>query len=149
MKRVVAACDHGGVEIKQRLVSHLENLGYEVVDLGVNDTVKVDYPDFAVKACDEFMKGGYEFGLLCCGTGIGISIAANKIRGIRCASLHDRYSAQMARRHNNLNFVAFGGRVQYSEPAESILDAFLGGEYEGGNHARRIEKVMALEERPS
>ena len=106
----------------------------------------VDYPDKAREACLEYRKGGYDFGVLCCGTGIGISMAANKVRGIRCALVGDRYSAEMTRRHNNPDFIAFGGRVDYRDSIEDMLDAFIDARFEGGRHEKRIEKLMALEE---
>lgn len=145
MDKVIIANDHGAVELKNRLVKHLQSRGFEVVNLGVDDETSVDYPDQAVAACEEYKKGGYDFGVLCCGTGIGISIAANKIEGIRCALLHNRYTAEMTRRHNDPHFVAFGGRVDYSDSPESMLDAFIDSAFEGGRHGRRVDKIMSLE----
>lgn len=141
------ANDHGAVELAERIMKHLEERGYEVNWLGTRTGDSVDYPDQAEKACTEFKCGGYEFGVLCCGTGIGISIAANKIKGIRCALIADRYSAEMTKRHNNPHFIAFGGRVDYHDSIESMLDAFIDHEFEGGRHQGRIDKVMALEAR--
>ena len=105
----------------------------------------VDYPDMAQKAVEEFRKGDYEFGVLLCGTGIGISISANKMNGVRCALPQNCYAATMAKQHNNANFIAFGGRIEYGEDPISILDAFISSEFEGGRHQRRIDKIMALE----
>lgn len=145
MAKVVVANDHGAVELAQRIVRHLENRGYEVTYLGTATEESVDYPDKAEEACLEYLKGGYEFGVICCGTGIGISMAANKIRGIRCALVCDKYSAEMTKRHNNPSFIAFGGRMDYRDSVEDMLDAFINADFEGGRHTRRIEKLMALE----
>ncbi len=147
MAKVVIANDHGAVELKNRLVKHLESRNYEVVNLGVNDDTSVDYPDQAAAACGEYKKGGYDFGILCCGTGIGISIAANKIKGIRCALPQDKYAAEMTRRHNNPNFIAFGGRIEYKDSPEVMLDTFMDSTFEGDRHNRRINKMMDLEEK--
>lgn len=145
MGKVVIANDHGAVELKNRIISHLEKRGIEVVNLGVNTDESVDYPDMAEKACGEFKKGGYEFGIVCCGTGIGITMSANKIRGIRCALPQDSFAAAMAKQHNNANFLAFGGRIEYREPVEKMLDSFLDNVFEGDRHSRRVNKIMDLE----
>lgn len=146
MPKVVAANDHGAVDLMKRIIAHLEERGYEVTYLGTASEDSVDYPDKAREACLEYRKGGYDFGVLCCGTGIGISMAANKVRGIRCALVGDRYSAEMTRRHNNPDFIAFGGRVDYRDSIEDMLDAFIDARFEGGRHEKRIEKLMALED---
>lgn len=146
MPKVVTANDHGAVDLMKRIIAHLEERGYEVTYLGTATEESVDYPDKAREACLEYRKGGYDFGVLCCGTGIGISMAANKVRGIRCALVGDRYSAEMTRRHNNPDFIAFGGRVDYRDSIEDMLDAFIDARFEGGRHEKRIEKLMALEE---
>lgn len=145
-KKVVIANDHGAIEIKQRIVKHLENRGYSVNDLGVNSEESVDYPDYAEKAGKEFLMNPYEFGIVCCGTGIGISISANKLEGIRCALPQNSFAAHMAKAHNNANFLAFGGRIEYQEAIEQMLDAFIDHEFEGGRHAKRVAKIMALED---
>lgn len=145
MKKVVVANDHGAIEITKKIVAHLTKRGYMVNHLGVTTTESVDYPDMAAQACKEFLSGGYEFGVVSCGTGIGISIAANKIDGIRCALIHNVFTATMAKGHNNANFIAFGGRVEYAEPVEEMLDAFIDSPIEGGRHAKRVKKIMALE----
>lgn len=145
-KKVVIANDHGAIEIKQRIVKHLENRGYSVNDLGVNSEESVDYPDYAEKAWKEFLMNPYEFGIVCCGTGIGISISANKLEGIRCALPQNSFAAHMAKAHNNANFLAFGGRIEYQEAIEQMLDAFIDHEFEGGRHAKRVAKIMALED---
>lgn len=144
--QVVIGSDHGGFELKQVLKDHLTKKGYEVLDIGCFDTNSVDYPDIAKKAAEEVALGNCEFGILVCGTGIGISIAANKIRGIRCAVVTNEYTAEMTKRHNNANMLAFGGRVIGPDLAKNILDAYLNAEFEGGRHQTRIDKITALEE---
>jgi ribose 5-phosphate isomerase B len=143
--RIVIANDHGAVELKKELLSWLKAQGHEVVNLGVDVEDRVDYPDMASAACAEYLKGGYDFGILLCGTGIGISIAANKVPGIRCALIHDIFTATMAREHNDANFIAMGGRVEYSVPPTEILAAFMGSKFQGGRHADRVEKIMELD----
>lgn len=143
--RCVVANDHGAVSLARRLTAHLEERGIDVNYLGTDKEESVDYPDQAEKCAKEFLKGGYDFALVLCGTGIGISIAANKIKGIRCALVQDSYSAEMAKRHNNANMLSFGGRIEYKEEPEKILDAFIDAEFEGGRHQRRIDKITALE----
>ena len=143
--KVVMANDHGAVELAARLKGHLESRGFEVKYLGTESTESVDYPDKAEVCVNEYRKGGYDFGVLLCGTGIGISMSANKMKGIRCALPQTKYSAEMTKRHNNSNFIAFGGRVEYSEDPSEILDAFIDAKFEGGRHERRIAKMMALE----
>ncbi len=142
---IVIGCDHGGFELKQTLVAYLKSAGKEVLDCGTYGTGSVDYPDIAEKTCKEYLTGKYEFGILICGTGIGISMAANKINGIRCALLGTEYAAQMAKRHNNANMIAFGGRVTGSELAISILKAYMNETFEGGRHQTRVDKIHALE----
>jgi len=145
MRKVVIANDHGAVELAQKIAEHLRNRSFEVNHLGVFTEDPVDYPDMAKAATDEFKKGGYEFGIVCCGTGIGISISANKVDGIRCALPQNIYAAQKAKQHNNCNFIAFGGRIQYQEDPLQMLDVFADSTFEGGRHERRVEKIMALE----
>jgi ribose 5-phosphate isomerase B len=141
---IVIANDHGAVELKKRLLSWLESKGHRVKNLGVDSEDRVDYPDMAGLAVEEYSRGGYDFGIVLCGTGIGISIAANKHKGIRCALVHDRFTALMAKEHNNANFIALGGRVSYAETPESIVEAFMGTKFEGGRHATRVAKLDAL-----
>jgi ribose 5-phosphate isomerase B len=144
-KRVVVGNDHGAIEIKQQIAAHLETRGYEVQDIGVNLPESVDYPDLAQRACGEFLKGGYEFAVVCCGTGIGISIAANKIKGIRCALPQNIFAAQMAKEHNDANVIAFGGRITYQDSVLDMLDAFIDAKHQGGRHTIRVNKVSDLE----
>lgn len=145
MPSVVLANDHGAVELAKRLLGYLEKMGYTVNYLGVTSNDSVDYPDIAKKACLEYKKGGYEFGIVLCGTGIGVSISANKVDGIRCALPQNCYAAAMARRHNDANFIAFGGRIDYPEDPVDMLDAFMDATFEGERHQRRVDKIMALE----
>ncbi|MDY0287723.1 MAG: RpiB/LacA/LacB family sugar-phosphate isomerase [Sphaerochaeta sp.] len=147
MANVVLANDHGAVELALAFVKHLTEKGYTVNHLGVTTSDSVDYPDMADKACKEFKKGDYAFGVLLCGTGIGISISANKIDGIRCALPQNIFASEMARKHNDVNFIAFGGRIEYCEDPIAILDAFTDASFEGERHKRRVDKIMALENR--
>ncbi len=139
------ANDQGAVELAAKMKKHLEDRGYEVNYLGIDHEESIDYPDQAEKCCNEYLKGGYEFGVVLCGTGIGISMAANKIKGIRCALVQDKYSSEKAKQHNNANILSFGGRVEYKEDPMEILDAFIDASFEGGRHQRRVDKIMALE----
>lgn len=143
--KCVMANDHGAVELAMRMKAHLEERGISVKYLGVDKPESVDYPDKAAECAKEYLKGGYDFAIVLCGTGIGISIAANKVRGIRCALVMDSYCAAMAKQHNNANMLAFGGRVEYKEDPLKILDAYLDSKFEGGRHERRVNKIMALE----
>ena len=147
MAKVVIANDHAAVEIKERIVKHLTGRGFEVVNLGIDDGTSVDYPDMAEKASEEYLKGGYDFGVLCCGTGIGISISANKVKGIFCALPQNAYAAQMAKEHNNVNFIAFGGRIDYPDTVTDMIDAFIDHEYLGDRHQRRVGKMHRIETR--
>lgn len=141
---IVIANDHGAVDLKRRLVGWLESHGHKVKNLGVDTEERVDYPDMAELAVKEFAKGGYDLGIVLCGTGIGVSIAANKHKGIRCALIHDQFTARMAKEHNNANFIAMGGRVEYQTPPEKILETFLDAEFQGGRHSQRVAKLDAL-----
>ncbi len=143
--KVVIGVDHGALEIKKEIVDHLVKRGYEITDVGVSTEESVDYPDKAVDAVNEFRKGGYEFGVVCCGTGIGISISANKMNGITCAMPQNSFAARMAREHNDVNFLAFGGRIEYSEPVSEMLDAYIDAQFAGGRHTRRVKKMNGLE----
>lgn len=146
MKKIVIASDHGAVELKDEIVAFLRNKNFEIIDLGAHGSDSVDYPDMALLACNEFKKGGYDFGVLLCGTGIGVSIAANKVKGVRCALIYDLFSAEMAKAHNDANFIAFGGRIKYPTPVTGMLDKFINTAFDGGRHERRIAKMMAIEE---
>jgi ribose 5-phosphate isomerase B len=145
MQKIIIASDHGAVALKNEIISFLKNKNCELKDMGVNSDDPVDYPDIAVTACNEFKKGGYDFGILLCGTGIGVSITANKIKGIRCALIHDLFTAEMAKAHNDANFIAFGGRVKYSFPVTAMIEKFIETKFAGDRHERRVNKIMDAE----
>ena len=144
-KPIALAADHGGFELKEAVKAHLDELGLAYVDYGTHSTASVDYPDMAVPACEAVVKGESDKALLFCGTGVGISMAANKIKGIRACCCSDTFSAEFTRRHNNANALCLGGRVVGAGLGCQIVDAFLNAEFEGGRHQLRIDKMMALE----
>jgi len=144
--KIIIGSDHGGVKLKGELTQYLEGQGHAVRNMGVDTEESVDYPDIARVSCAEFKKGSYDFGILICGTGIGISMAANKIKGIRCAPLFDLYTARMAKAHNKANFIAFGGRNTYAVPAPEMVRVFMETEFEGGRHDTRVRQLSSLEE---
>ena len=144
--KVVVANDHGAVDLAKRVLEHLEKRGIEYTYLGTGEEKSVDYPDKAREAVEEYRKGGYDYGILMCGTGIGISLAANKMNGIRCALPQDTYASTKTREHNDANFIAFGGRVEYKDDVLDMLDAFLDTPFSHDErHQRRIDKMMALQ----
>lgn len=135
------ASDHAGFDLKQVLMGHLQEQGYEVIDLGTDGTDSVDYPDFAHKLAENIKDRRSEKGVLVCGSGIGISIAANRHTEVRAALVHDALGAKMCRQHNDANVIAFGGRMIGQDVALDCLETFLKTEFEGGRHARRVEKI--------
>ena len=145
--KITIGSDHGAVELKEevKMVLH-EFEDVRVTDVGTFGTESVDYPDIAEKVCADVVSGKADRGIVLCGTGIGISIAANKIDGIRAALCGDVYSAIMSRKHNDANVLAMGGRVTGIGPAGEIVRAWVCTEFESGRHARRVDKIMALEE---
>lgn len=143
--KIAIGADHGGVDLKVILKEYLESKGYEVTDCGTYDSNSVDYPDIAEKTAKEVTDGNCEKAVLLCGTGIGISIAANKVKGIRAALCSNEYCAKMARNHNNANILCMGARVTGVELAKSILDTFLREDFEGGRHQVRVDKIMNIE----
>ena len=143
---IAIGSDHGGFELKNHVIEHLKKKGIEYKDFGCFSEQSVDYPDIAKVTCDAVISGECENGILICGTGIGISIAANKIKGIRAALCSDVYSAKMTKVHNNSNVLCMGGRVLGRELAFMIVDAWLDAEFEGGRHQQRIDKIHTLEE---
>ncbi len=145
MTKVLIACDHGGLELKVQLVGDLASWGHEVLDLGVHSSESVNYPDLALKLCRSLVAGEGELGVLVCGTGIGMSIAANKVSGVRAALVGDCYSARMAREHNNANVVCLGGRVLGPDRAGAVLKAFMEARFEGGRHQRRLDIIASVE----
>lgn len=143
--RISIASDHGGFEQKQELVKYVESLGYGVLDRGPEDDSSVDYPDFAELVCKDVQEGVAQRGVLVCGTGIGMSIAANKINGIRAANVTRADFAKLAREHNDANVITLSGRFVSLDENKAIIDAFLSTDFGEGRHARRVEKIMALE----
>ena len=139
--------DHGGYELKMHIKKLLESKGIEVKDFGIHNTDSVDYPDIAIPVCESVVNGECECGILVCGTGIGMSIAANKINGIRAAHVTDSFSARMTKMHNNANVICLGGRITGPEIASDIVEAYLNAEFQGGRHENRVNKIMALENR--
>ncbi len=137
--------DHGGFELKGHIIKYLENKGIEFKDYGTYNENSVDYPDCAAPVCRAVQNGEIENGILICGTGIGISMAANKYKGIRAALCSDVYSAKMAKQHNNAQIICLGGRVTGRELAFMIVDTWLDTEFEGGRHCDRIAKIHAVE----
>lgn len=138
-------CDHGGYELKNHIIAYLKEKGFEIKDFGTYDENSVDYPDIAEVVCKSITSGECERGILVCGTGIGMSIAANKIKGIRAAMCTDVYSAKMTKQHNNTNVLCLGGRVVGRELAFMICETWLGEEFLGGRHQNRIDKITNLE----
>lgn len=142
---IAIGSDHGGFELKGHIIAHLKELGIEVKDFGTYTEDSVDYPDCAKPVCEAVLSGEYERGILICGTGIGISMAANKFDGIRAALCTNVFSAKMAKEHNNANIICLGGRVTGRELAFMIVDTFMEAEFQGGRHQNRIDKIHAIE----
>ncbi|NLZ66418.1 MAG: ribose 5-phosphate isomerase B [Clostridiaceae bacterium] len=143
--KLVVASDHGGFSLKQAIVLHLQACGHEVVDVGTNSETSVDYPFYAKKAASMVASGACDRGIVVCGAGVGISISANKINGIRCALCTNEFMARMARRHNDANMLALGGRVLAIPYALTLVDAFLEEPFDGGRHQRRIDQITEME----
>lgn len=135
------ATDHAGFAVKQFVIDYLEQKSHEVIDLGPQNDARVDYPDFAKKCATSVINDKGSFGILICGTGIGISVSANKVAGIRAALCHDAYTAAMSRAHNDANILCFGERVVGRGVVESMLDAFCETKFEGGRHGDRVAKI--------
>ena len=145
--KIAVGCDHGGFELKQAVVKFLEENGYEYKDFGTYDTQSCDYPDIAVPVAKAVAAGEFDRGILICGTGIGIGIAANKVAGIRAALCHDTFSAHATRQHNDSNILTMGQRVIGQGLALDIVNIWLTTEFEGGRHQKRIDKIHAQEVR--
>lgn len=143
--KVAIGSDHGGLDLKETVISVLKELNLEYEDLGTYDRGSCDYPDFAEKVAGAINAGACQQGILICGTGIGMSIAANKIPGIRAALCNEVFSAKMARAHNNANIMCLGARVVGPGVAQEIVKAYFTGEFEGGRHALRVEKINRLD----
>ena len=142
---IAIGCDHGAFNLKNAVKKYLEGSGLEVKDFGIYEEGRVDYPDIAEVVCKSIVSGECEKGILLCGTGIGISIAANKIKGIRAAVCNEVYCAKMAKCHNNANVITLGGRVVGEDVALEIVSAWLDSEFMGGRHQERIDKITNLE----
>lgn len=145
--KIALGCDHGGLEHKNAIKEFLEEQGHQVNDFGIYEQVSVDYPEIAVKVCDSIIKGESERGILVCGTGIGMSLAANKVKGIRAAAVSEHFSAKYTRLHNDSNVLCLGGRVIGIGTALELADLFIKTEFEGGRHQRRVDKIMEIENR--
>lgn len=145
MKKIIIGSDHGGFELKKDVIAHLEKRGVEVIDVGTYSTESCNYPDYARALCKRIQLGEFERGILICGTGIGISIAANKHNGIRAACCSDTFSARMTRMHNDANVLCFGGRVVGAGLACDMVDLFIDTEFEGGRHINRVNMLAEIE----
>lgn len=145
--KVAFGCDHAGVALRDSVVSVIEELGHTVEDFGTHTTESVDYPDFGEKVGDAVAQGQADLGIVVCGTGIGISIAANKVRGVRAALCSEPLSAKLCREHNDANVLSIGARVVGPDLAKEIVRAFLTTSFAGGRHAQRIEKMDAIEQK--
>ncbi len=143
--KIVIACDHAGFELKTDIIGHLTAEGHEVTDLGCHSTDSVDYNDYANALCAELQEGSYPLGILVCGTGVGMSMNANKHRGIRAACCSDTFTATATRKHNDANVLCLGGRVVGKGLAFDIVDNFVNTAFEGGRHAERVKRIMDVE----
>ena len=143
--KIAIVCDHGGFEHKNAIAQHLNDRGFEVIDCGIYENKSVDYPDIAVKVCEQITSNNCNLGVLICGTGIGMSLAANKVKGIRAACCSEHYSAKYTRLHNNSNVLCIGGRVIGIGTALELVDLFVDTEFEGGRHQKRIDKITEIE----
>jgi len=145
--KIAIGCDHGGFKLKTAIIKHLEEKSIEIKDFGTYTEESCDYPDFAVKVSEGVVQGNYDFGIVICGTGIGISIAANKVPGARAALCHDTFSAHSTREHNNANILALGERVIGTGLALDIVDIFLNTDFQGGRHEKRVCKISEIEKK--
>ena len=145
MKKIVLGADHGGYELKNAIKAHLEAKGFETIDVGTNSSESCDYPVFASKLCQKLQNGEADLGILVCGTGIGMSMAANKHKGIRAACCSDTFSARLTRLHNNANVLCLGARVLGAGLALDLVDNFVGAEFEGDRHIKRLSLIEDIE----
>lgn len=145
MKTIVLGADHGGFELKNIIKNHLERNGYTVIDVGASSADSCDYPVFASHACQKVLDGSAELGILVCGTGIGMSMAANKHKGIRAACCSDTFSARLTRLHNNANFLCIGARVVGQGLALDLVDNFINADFEGDRHVKRLSLIEDIE----
>lgn len=142
--KIAIASDHAGYDLKETIKTYLEENGHEVVDKGPYNADSVDYPDFAKKLTDEVLSENVDFGIGICGTGIGINISCNRVKGIRAALCSESVSAELTRKHNNANVLNLGARIIGEELAKGIVDVFINTEFEGGRHQRRIDKIECM-----
>lgn len=143
--KIAIGCDHGGLEHKNAIVEHLKERGFEVIDFGIYEQKSVDYPEIAIKVANSIASGETERGFLVCGTGIGMSLAANKVKGIRAAACSEHFSAKYTRLHNDSNILCLGGRVIGVGTALELADLFVDTEFEGGRHQRRVDMITDIE----
>lgn len=146
MKTIAFGCDHGGFAMKYAVISHLQQAGYKVIDCGCDSTVSVDYPVYADKVCKAITDKKADLGILICGTGLGMSIAANKHKGIRAAACENTFSARMTREHNDANVLCLGARVIGAGLALDMVDLFVTTEFAGGRHQKRVDMMNALDD---
>ncbi len=147
--KIAIAADHGGLNLKNKIKEYLKANGYGISDFGTDSAESCDYPDFALPAAEAVASGECDRGIIICSTGIGVSIVANKVPGVRCAHCHDSYCAEFTRRHNDANVLAMGEKVVGDGYALEIVDVFLRTEFEGGRHQRRVDKITAVEKKYS
>ncbi len=145
--KIAIASDHGGLNLKNEIKKYLTANGHEITDFGTNSFESCDYPDFALPASEAVASGKCDKGIIICSTGIGVSMVANKVPGVRCAHCHDVYCAEFTRRHNDANVLAMGEKVVGTGYALEIVDIFLKTEFEGGRHQRRVDKITAVEKK--
>ena len=143
--KIAIGCDHGGICLKDSIIELLKQRNIEYVDFGTYDTSSVDYPDYALKVAEAVAGGECDKGILMCGTGIGIGISANKVKGIRAATVHDEFTAEMVKNHNNANIICLGGRISTPEQAAKYVSIWLDTPFAGGRHQNRIDKISAIE----
>ena len=142
--KIAIGNDHVAVEMKKHITKYLTDKGYDVVNFGTDSEERTDYPIYGKKVADAVASGECEYGILICGTGVGISLAANKVKGIRAVVCSEPYSAKLSRQHNNTNILAFGARVIGTATAEMIVDEFLNAKFEGGRHSKRVDMISAI-----
>ena len=147
MAKIAIGTDHGAIDYKTDVIKHLENLGHEVDDCGTNSTDSCDYPDFAEIVAEKVAAGICDFGILMCGTGIGMSLAANKVKGIRAAVIPNVEYAKLSKQHNNANIICLSGRFMGLQDCIDCVDAYMDETFAGDRHARRVEKIMQIEDK--
>ena len=144
--KIVIGNDHAAVDMKFKIKEFIESMGHEVINIGTDENKSCDYPDIAFAACEKIVSGEATLGILICGTGVGMSLAANKVKGIRACACSETYSARLCREHNNANVLCFGERVIGIETAKELVTAFINGKFEGGKHLNRVNKIISIEE---